>query len=182
MQLYQLNYQIFEATKKQWTESLKNGPDISPSSYFHTLDSAELHLGEAAKNRDHYYVYGLCASENGPASALVDISYAAPGQNGWIKVMSIRPSPDLDIRQATPETFLEFAEKLGEVAGRIITESLRLSYETFPTNKVKIYAGHNVDHKLLTLAIKELPKESLMMVGIRIDQYGQWVEFTKNAK
>lgn len=180
MRLFPLSKVIFDKTREHWGNTLVEFDDISPGSYFHALDAAEMHLKGA--NRDNYYVYALCSAENEPAMALVDISYALPRTpQAWLKALTIRPAPEFDLRLSTPENYIDVRWRVSEIGACIITESLRLSNETYPANIVKIYAGHNDDYELLTEALKSVDKNTLQNYGVLADTYRNWIQLTKIA-
>lgn len=179
MKLYRLTQEIYDCTRAEWTATLEaNFQDVSPATYYHTLDSAETHVKKVV--RDNYYVYALCESPSDPALALVDISHAVPSSPAaWLKILYIRPHPKLDIRTIPGEQVFEVIDVLGAIASSIIAGSLELSDSDLPAKTVKIFTGERVDYRLLGDALKLVPEGVLSHVGINVDRYRNWVEFNK---
>ncbi|MGC7405384.1 hypothetical protein ACPWR0_07480 [Pandoraea pneumonica] len=171
-ELRRFNDAALEATKQEWARQV-GAAGVFNLDYGRTLDSIANHMNYENGGGGDHLAYGIFKKNQPHACAVVHVVYTrkpAPTR-GWLKMMEVRLSPELDLSVAAADSdaLLEVLQiYAASISGTFALQAVH------PSNVVKIY-GRNAS--LLQLLVALVP--TLQASNFNAKMEGRWLVIPK---
>ena len=170
--LYQVNKQIFDDVKEQWSSTLAGVPEDFPKEgYLRRIDYMDPSRPKIAQTND----YVLKDSDTNQYLATMAISHVgAKSSQAYIKIIELMFSPTILVIGEAPSNFVDTMVKL-------TIASLRLSDIEMKSKKVKIHGNSkhaDIFFEMIVKAHNQISDEGYEL-ALSIGRHGPWLEFTK---
>jgi len=176
-QLQSISTELVDHTNAAWNAQIAVcGEDIFISHYEMVMDWAKKYAD--GQGDDGCHVYGLVADGADYACAYLELSHAGKHLNEpWLKVLAVYIEPALDVnnQDANQEDLLD---KITDILGYSLVESLRLTMGEHPSSKLKVYAKTD-DHLGFFQAMAASARKSGQIPGLKVSTHGRWLVFEK---
>lgn len=108
-----------------------------------------------------------------PADALIVVSYV-PAQH--LKMLDVTVCPNLNAANSEPD----FAA-LAWISATAIMGCLRLTYQAYPCDELKVYANWPLDKQFLSAITTVMVGDPVFGAMFTVSSHGNWVVLTKKA-
>ncbi len=172
-QLKRFDADIASATRKEWCHQAEKYPgEVMVSSYERLLDWVDCVV---AGQENTTFAYALVREKQpDQACAILELSHARPASTEpWLKVLSIHIEPTLEVAA----NLGEIQKDLAKVVSNAVTESLGLTFNHYPSTKLKVYA-----RTPLTIAFLEGVAYFIELntdMNIEVTVHGNWLIIDK---
>nr|VFK57652.1 MAG: hypothetical protein BECKTUN1418F_GA0071002_112312 [Candidatus Kentron sp. TUN]VFK64951.1 MAG: hypothetical protein BECKTUN1418D_GA0071000_13021 [Candidatus Kentron sp. TUN]VFK65996.1 MAG: hypothetical protein BECKTUN1418E_GA0071001_111812 [Candidatus Kentron sp. TUN] len=166
LNLSKINPELLKGTRSEWLDQIDHDPaEFLPGRYISTLDWTKKCVHDEGDG--NIYAYAVVDNDRpDSARAILQLSHARPNSDSpWLKVLSIHLEPNLDISRNDEDISL-----IAEISIVALKGCLDLTFQEYPSNTLKLYAGTP-----LSLEFLRGLSQPLKEFGIGISTHGNWL-------